>query len=139
MVSTGLRLVMGSWKIMPSSLPRNARFSHSGISSRFTRRPSRRTNHASPSTCACEVLACRPMSVRLVTDLPEPDSPTSASVSPGWIENETSATLWMRPASVAKEVDRLRTSSRGDAMAFAFMRPSSAWDPADRARPRILD
>ncbi len=78
----------------------------SGRSSRLTRRPSRRTNQAWPSTCACEVLACRPISVRLVTDLPEPDSPTSASVSPGRIANETSATLWMRPASVAKEVDR---------------------------------
>ena len=39
---------------------------------------------------------------RLVTDLPEPDSPTTASVSPASSANETSSTALTTPASVKK-------------------------------------
>ena len=52
---------------------------------------------------------------RLVTDLPEPDSPTTASVSPASSVNETSSTALTRPASVSKWVRRWRTSSSGAA------------------------
>ena len=42
----------------------------------------------------------RPMIARLVTDLPEPDSPTMPSVSPGWISKLTPLTAWTTPSSV---------------------------------------
>ncbi len=34
----------------------------------------------------------RPMTVKADTDLPEPDSPTTQTISPGPTENETSST-----------------------------------------------
>ncbi len=75
--------------------------------------PSRVTNEALPLTCAFAVLGSRRISVRLVTDLPEPDSPTSAVVLPGWMEKLTSATERTRPSSVGKLVLRLLTVRRG--------------------------
>jgi hypothetical protein len=66
----------GSWKIMAMSPPRISRISSSPRSSRFT--PS---NMTSP-----EILVrgprVSPMTVRLETDLPDPDSPTMPSVRP---------------------------------------------------------
>ena len=52
------------------------------------------------------------MSVRLVTDLPEPDSPTMAVVLPARMLKLTSATERISPSSVSKEVLKLRTSRR---------------------------
>ena len=54
---------------------------------------------------------------RAVVDLPEPDSPTSPSVSPGWMSNEISSTActlatsrWkMIPRVIGKNFVRLRT------------------------------
>ena len=42
----------------------------------------------------------RPMIERDSTDLPEPDSPTMPSVSPGSIESDTPSTAWTMPSSV---------------------------------------
>jgi hypothetical protein len=42
----------------------------------------------------------QPMIDRLVTDLPEPDSPTPRAVRPHRAVNETSSTAVTRPASV---------------------------------------
>ena len=50
--------------------------------------------------------------MRHVTLLPEPDSPTIPSVSPGSIANETPSTAWTKPSSVRKRVRRFSTSSR---------------------------
>src|SRR3569833_3695309 len=47
-------------------------------------------------------LVRRPITVRAVTDLPEPDSPTSAMVSPLCSWNETSRTAWTTPPSTLK-------------------------------------
>ena len=44
------------------------------------------------------VRGSRPMMAWLHTDLPEPDSPTSASVPPGGIENETLSTARKMPS-----------------------------------------
>ena len=44
----------------------------------------------------------RPMTVRLVTLLPEPDSPTMPSVSPRSTANETPSTALTTPSSVSK-------------------------------------
>ena len=43
-----------------------------------------------------------PMTVRNVTLLPDPDSPTTPSVSPGMIEKLTPSTALTRPSSVGK-------------------------------------
>src|SRR3569833_2141811 len=43
-----------------------------------------------------------PITVRAVTDLPEPDSPTSAMVSPLWSWKETSRTAFTMPPSTLK-------------------------------------
>ena len=48
------------------------------------------------------VARVRPMSVIPVTDLPDPDSPTTAITSPGLSRKETSSTAWMMPSSVRK-------------------------------------
>ena len=57
----------------------------------------------------------RPISVIAVTDLPEPDSPTIETISPGSTENETPSTACTIPSSVAKETFSPDTSSSGDA------------------------
>ena len=54
-----------------------------------------------------------PMIERQVTLLPQPDSPTIASVLPFSTENDSPSTAWTTPSSVLKDVFRSRTSSRG--------------------------
>src|SRR6202521_2982050 len=61
-----------------------------------------------------------PMIDKLVTDLPEPDSPTTASVSPVFRANETSSTDLTTPASVKKCVCRCFTCNNGAAVCVAF-------------------
>ena len=55
-----------------------------------------------PRSLACGGGGVRRMMARLVTLLPEPDSPTSASVSPGRTAKETSWTAGISPAIVLK-------------------------------------
>ncbi len=50
-----------------------------------------------------------------VTDLPEPDSPTSPRMRPRPSENDTSSTAGSTPSRVKKWVRRLRTCSVGSA------------------------
>ena len=47
-----------------------------------------------------------------VTDLPQPDSPTIATVSPASMWNDTPSTARTMPSGVAKWVCRFSTSSR---------------------------
>ena len=56
--------------------------------------------------------ALRPMIVRQVTLLPEPDSPTMPSVWPFSTENVTPSTALTTPSSVRKDVLRSLTSRR---------------------------
>jgi len=51
-----------------------------------------------------------------VTVLPQPDSPTTASVSPGSTEKETPSTARTTPSRVKKWVFRPSISSRGAAL-----------------------
>ena len=76
MVSTGFSEVIGSWKIMLISLPRMARISRSDSFSRSL--PSKRML---PAILPGGSGISRRMDMA-VTDLPQPDSPTIASVSP---------------------------------------------------------
>src|SRR5205085_838500 len=50
-----------------------------------------------------------------VTLLPQPDSPTMPSVSPGTTSNETPSTARVTPSAVKKWVRRSRTLSSGSA------------------------
>ncbi len=80
---TGFSDVIGSWKIIAASLPRTWRSSDL-----------ERLIRSRPSSIALPVIRTflpgrSPISVRLVTDLPEPDSPTMPSTLPRSTENET--------------------------------------------------
>ena len=77
--------VSGSWNTMPMALPRSSR---SAGSERPTR--SRSRNLMLPATSAAG--GRRPRIASAVVDLPHPDSPTSATISPGRTSNETSST-----------------------------------------------
>ena len=64
-----------------------------------------------------EIVACcgliSPITVSELTLLPEPDSPTMPSVSPGSIEYDTPSTAFTTPSSVLKCTLRSLTSSSG--------------------------
>ena len=77
MVSVGLRLVIGSWKMKPIFLPRSRRIS--SLDSFRTLMPSRMI---SPATILPGGLGISLVSESAVTLFPQPDSPTSPSVSP---------------------------------------------------------
>src|SRR5262245_29297763 len=75
-------------------------------------------NHTSP-----EVGSINRRIVRPVVDLPQPDSPTRPSVSPGWISKVTSSTACTRatsresrPPRIGKYFFRLRTRRSGSGM-----------------------
>src|SRR5256884_7018804 len=103
---TGLSEVIGSWKIIAISRPRISRISYSlslvrswplNITLPLTILPGR----------------CKRMTLRAVTDLPQPDSPTMPSVSPGVRSKETPSTAFTVPSLVEKTVCRSRTSRSG--------------------------
>ena len=95
MVITGLSEVIGSWKIIEISLPRMLRMAAASRATRST--PSRRIE---PPTMRPGGSATRRIRDSAVTLLPQPDSPTIASVSPRLSENETPSTALTRPARV---------------------------------------
>ena len=76
---TGLRQLDGSWKIMAMRLPRTLSSRRAGAPTSCW--PSRRTE---PPTRARA--GSRPSAASQVTLLPEPDSPTMPSASPGAID-----------------------------------------------------
>src|SRR5262245_26973820 len=105
-VSTGLSEVIGSWKIIEMSLPRMSRISRSDSSSR-----SRPWNRMRPATMRPGGDATSRNTESEVTLLPQPDSPTTASVSPCPTENETPSTARTMPSRVKKWVLSSSTSS----------------------------
>ena len=94
MVITGLSEVIGSWKIMEMSLPRIARIA---ASSRPMR--SRPSSFTEPPTMRPGSETSR-ISESAVTLLPQPHSPTMASVSLRFSAKETPSTALTRPARV---------------------------------------
>ena len=80
MVRTGLREVIGSWKIMPILLPLTFRISDSEICKR-----SLPSNSTSPPSIRPGGLGINRMIDRAETLLPQPLSPTRPSVSPSWM------------------------------------------------------
>src|SRR3954469_22446990 len=106
MFFTGFSDVIGSWKIIAISSPRMPRNWREFILSRSL-----------PFQSACPELivftrGLRPMIVRQVTLLPEPDSPTMPSVLPFSTWKLTPSTALTTPSSVRKCVRRSFTSRR---------------------------
>ena len=105
-VCSGFSDVIGSWKMKLMSLPRTSRsvfFEAPTISV-----PSKVTE---PSTSAESGNSETVESA--VSDLPDPDSPTSPSVSPGAISSETFLTASTVPSSVRKVIERSRICRSG--------------------------
>ena len=110
----GLRLAMGSWKSMAACGPRTARICRSlqGTMSRPSSRMRPEMRALSGSRRRME---------RQSTDLPQPDSPTMARVSPACSSRSTPRTACTCPAGVAKVMCRSSSCSRG-VMAGAGLR-----------------
>ena len=100
----GLSEVMGSWKIMEILLPLTSRTSASLIL-----RMSLPLKSTSPPAMRPGGTGTRRMSARLVTLLPEPDSPTMPRVSPLRSSKLTPSTAFRRPSSSLKYVFRSLT------------------------------
>src|SRR5688500_5268276 len=101
MLSTGLSEVIGSWKIMAISRPRTPRICSSESLSRS--RPLKRIWPLSMRPAGSET---RRMMESADTDLPQPDSPTSATVSPSCTSQVTPSTARTTPDDVRKVVRR---------------------------------
>ena len=101
---------MASWNTMAMRRPRIACISRAfrPVSSRPSKRTEPETTRPGGST--------RPRIENPVTDLPDPDSPTSPSTSPGWSVKDTPSTAFTTPARVMKCVLRSSTSRSGAAL-----------------------
>ena len=106
LVSTGLSAVIGSWKISPTSLPRTAR-------SAACRAPISSLPRSFAEPLVREFLGSRPRIPIAVTDLPEPDSPTTASTSPGLMARSTSREAITHSPSTRKSTPSPLTSRIG--------------------------
>ena len=140
-VKTGLSEVIGSWKIMPISLPRIVRMSGSGACARSTvsalRSPAwPRRNSSRPPAMWPPPNSTSRISDSDDTDLPEPDSPTTATVSPGAIEKLTSSTPTTVPCEVSNSTRRLWMSMSGPASARAWVGSVSSMLSLRRLRRR---
>ena len=105
---TGLSAVMGSWKIMAMRVPRNWR-----------RRAGAACSTSSPSSSTWPAWACSsrgssPIAVCAVTDLPEPDSPTTHTISPGPTVSEMSWTALARSEPAGRLTMRPLMASTGE-------------------------
>ena len=98
--------VIGSWKIIAIPFPRTSR---SRCAETFSRSSPRKST--SPLDRASRG-SFSPITVRQVTLLPEPDSPTMPSTWPGSTVKLTPSTAFTIPSSVTNSVRRSRTSRR---------------------------
>src|SRR6266511_3644016 len=132
-VRTGLRLVIGSWKIMAISRPRIPRSARSLCGIR-----SRPSNIARPD-CTCPLRASKPSTASDVTLLPQPDSPTMPSVSPRAMSNEMPLTAYTVPRRVENSTRRSSTL-RSDSLAATKLRVERlAQAVADEVEPEDRD
>ena len=107
-VCSGLSEVIGSWNTMVMALPRTSRRCAS-----LAFRRSSPLKKISPDGKVADVAPSRRTIESAVTDLPEPDSPTSASVRPRCSLNETRSTASAAVPPCTKATERSRTSRRG--------------------------
>ena len=103
----GLSAVRGFWKIMESSRPRCR---PSSCSPAVTR--SRPPNTALPEVIRAEESRMRSRA-NAVTDLPEPLSPTTPTVSPRWTSKLTWSSARTTPPRVRNSTERSCTASSG--------------------------
>ena len=101
---SGFSDVIGSWYTIAISAPRTARRPSSSIAS--TSRPSRSTR---PPTISAGGTGCSPITDSIVSDFPQPDSPTRATVSPAPTVKSTPSTIVTGPPSRCSTVVRPRT------------------------------
>src|SRR6478609_3085742 len=135
MLYTGVSADNGSWKIIASDSPRIF-----DILSSFSPSSSSPCSLIDPVILA--VFGCRPSTARDVTDLPEPDSPTIAIVSPAARSKLRPRTAFTGPASLGKVTYRSsmlstvpdvvrRTLPTGLVAAVTGpTHPRRSWDPA---------
>ncbi len=109
-VRSGLMWARGSWKTMAAPPRRRARSSGGRMAG--TEAPSKRTSpvRAAPG-------GSRPRTLRAVSDLPEPDSPTSPTALPGASARSTRCRTVRRvPCGPGRVTRRASNSSRGVVM-----------------------
>src|SRR5437868_9900469 len=111
MVCSGLSDVSGSWKMMVMSSPRISRIWRS--LSPIRSRPLKKMR---PVGWLAAGYGRSFMTDSAVTDLPEPDSPTSASVSPFFTLNEMRSTASVSRLPWRNMMDRSLTASSGSAV-----------------------
>src|SRR6476620_4092641 len=117
-VNTGFSDVIGSWKIIEMSAPRSLRSSPSGSATRL--RPPYSTSLAGSMIEFSG--GSSPSIASDVTDLPDPDSPTSATVLSRGMSNEmpfTASNVVCR--SRRNEMRRLRTLTSGSPVNFGLL------------------
>ena len=84
----------------------------------FNPRSSEPLKRTEPLTRA--FLGSRPIVAMAVTDLPEPDSPTMPSTSPGESSALSPLTAWTVPSLVGKSTNRFSTLRTGPGMSGAY-------------------
>ena len=129
-VKTGFSAVIGSWKIMPILSPRRSIIFSAGICARSIASPSPGRNQSRPDTIRPPPNSTRRRSESEVTDLPEPLSPTTQTVSPGFTVKLTSFTPTMGPLSPSNSTRRFSMETRGCCGVWSSMVTS----PSGRAR-----
>ena len=117
---------------MPISRPRTSR-----ISSSDSARRSRPLKRISPPTMRPAGAATSRITDSALTDLPQPDSPTRATVSPLRTSHETPSTARTTPAEVWNWVRRSRTSRRTSSQAASL--PYRSRRSAGAERHPLLD
>ena len=130
-VNTGLSDVIGSWKIIPISLPRTSRITSAGCRARSMRPFLPASNRIRPSAMRPPPNSTSRISDSELTDLPDPDSPTTQTHSPGLMEKLTSSTPVTGPSCVSNSTLRPSTETSGAAS-------SSIEDPSFQADRRAV-
>ncbi len=111
MVYTGLSTELGSWNTMAASAPRISRScSPDSDSTSSSSAPARFDRYTAPEVVA--VSGSSLMRERAVTDLPEPDSPTTPMTFLRGISKLILSMALMEPASVMNETLRSLISAR---------------------------
>ena len=111
-VCSGESEVIGSWKMIETAPPRSRRIrrlSGSSAAMSTSGRPSRRRRIEPERMAAAR--GRMPMTACAVTDLPDPDSPTSATVRPCGTEKDTPSTAVTAPPGVLNSIARFSISS----------------------------
>ncbi len=113
-VKTGFSEVIGSWKIIAISAPRMSRIVAAPAAARSMRVPSRRAKSMRPDVMRPPPCSTRRITDSAVTDLPDPDSPTMATVSPRPTSNDSSRTACTTRSDVANETESPSTARVDD-------------------------